>query len=177
MSFSKLDLDCTSWLDCVPNVCLPSPQHPIFDSNFLLSSLDVDNCLCIFQRLHDKSSLKGDLPVLPPKTPIPTGQLNERLISPTGVGDLSPVRSLPSNAKYECRPVATALVSPSVDTCTSKVFDSRLYNGSTSLDNTAVENPSICPGTVAGKRRHDIEMLSTFDTVHKKHRIEVEDPL
>ena len=76
-------MDCTDWLEHVPNICLPSPNHPIFNIEEL-PYLDIDNCMNVFQRLQTTS--QGQAPVFSsilPQTPAPG--LLDRIISPTGV--------------------------------------------------------------------------------------------
>lgn len=91
LSFSKLGLDCTNWLEHVPNICLPCPDHPIMDTNMLLSFLDVDNCLSVFQRLQRPSATIFQ--AIAPQTPIISQPATvQAIISPTTVtaSDMAP---------------------------------------------------------------------------------------
>lgn len=45
ISFSRLNIDCRPWLEHIPNVCLPSASHPIFNTPELFCFLNVDACL------------------------------------------------------------------------------------------------------------------------------------
>ena len=109
LSFSKLGMDCTDWLEHVPNICLPSPVHPIFNTPSLVSFLDVDNCLAVFQRMQtaaataaaaqsqiNKNSAASNQSSAP-QTPLTAcqQQQQERIISPNSVVDLndSPART------------------------------------------------------------------------------------
>lgn len=96
LSFSKLGMDCTNWLEHVPNVCLPSPDHPIMDSNILLSFLDVDNCLSVFQRLQRPvvSCFQAIAPQTPViiQPPIITVIISPTTVTATDVGSVNPIR-------------------------------------------------------------------------------------
>ena len=48
ISFSTLRMDCTPWLDCVPDICLRRGS----ENNANNSLLDIDKCLDIFQRIE-----------------------------------------------------------------------------------------------------------------------------
>eukprot|EP01041_Mallomonas_annulata_P007183 gene7183-14638_t len=89
LSFSKLGMDCTEWLEHVPNICLPSPLHPIYNTQLLVSFLDVDNCLSVFQRLQASQTMasRNNFSSIVPQTPFTTPQTEERLISPNSVVD------------------------------------------------------------------------------------------
>mmetsp|Transcript_27814 Transcript_27814/g.28061 ORF Transcript_27814/g.28061 Transcript_27814/m.28061 type:complete len:447 (+) Transcript_27814:91-1431(+) len=94
LSFSKLGMDCSEWLEHVPNICLPSPSHPIFQSSFMVSFLDVDNCLSVFQRIQSAHNKYETFNYVTPQTPLTSPLVVERLISPNSVcGNLSPTKS------------------------------------------------------------------------------------
>jgi hypothetical protein len=61
ISFSTLRMDCTPWLDCVPDVCLRKGGS----NDCKNSLLDIDKCLDIFQRIeraHRSSKLQVGSP-------------------------------------------------------------------------------------------------------------------
>ena len=46
-SFSTLRMDCTDWLDCVPDRCLRRSGNDVYNS-----LLNIDKCLDIFERIE-----------------------------------------------------------------------------------------------------------------------------
>ena len=60
ISFSTLRMDCTPWLDCVPDICLRRTGNNTNNSLF-----DIDKCLDIFQRIervHRRSKIQVESP-------------------------------------------------------------------------------------------------------------------
>lgn len=60
ISFSTLRMDCTPWLDCVPDMCLRRAGNNTHNSLF-----DIDKCLDIFQRIervHRRSKVQVESP-------------------------------------------------------------------------------------------------------------------
>lgn len=49
ISFSVHHLPCATWLNCIPDCCLPSAENPLFRGD--PSLLDIDSCILSFERM------------------------------------------------------------------------------------------------------------------------------
>ena len=143
LAFSKLNMDCTDWLEHVPNICLPSPDHPLFRTPIMLSYLDVDQCLGVFQRLKSVQLITSSgFPSLLPDTPAPPkspGGEEDRMISPAGIADFSPSRK----ENPICVEVTCTIIAPSPSPCEVPGPAKRSrseYEGNQNLDSSAKES-------------------------------------
>lgn len=120
ISFSKIGKDCTEWLDEVPNICLPNPNHPIFNTPTMLSYLDVDNCLAVFQRVC------GSPTETVPMSPCPSHSTEDRLVSPNSTAISSPVDRLADKHQYPIN--LPQVYSPTPNYLSKRLFEDDHHN-------------------------------------------------